>query len=236
MATYIVIGSILSFFLCIVRPFVADNTFYIGRIYAWGILPLAGIKVEVENPEYIKTIPEKAVFISNHQNNFDVFIIGAFVTHHTVSVGKKIIKYFPFFGQIYWLSGNILIDRKRKKKALGAMNQAADQIIEKGIRVWVMPEGTRSKGNGLLPFKKGAFHLAKQSGTPMIPICMSSYHHRLNLNSLKPTLVKIKYLEQIPADIYEKKEVSQVKDEVYETFKRELKLLDTRTVAQEVQP
>ena len=219
----------MALVLCLLRPFKADNTYWVGRLYAWGVLKMAGIKVTVENPDYVDSIPESAVFISNHQNNFDIFIIGAFVPRHTVSVGKKIIKYFPFFGQIYWLSGNILIDRKKKKSALGTMNQAAQKIVTNKIRVWVMPEGTRSKGRGLLPFKKGAFHLAQQTKGPLIPICISNYHERLDINSLKTINVKVRYLEPIPASTFNSKDINQIKDETYLTFKSELSSLDERT-------
>ena len=118
-----------------------------------------------------------------------------------------------------------------RESALGTMNQAAQSIIDKKIRVWVMPEGTRSKGRGLLPFKKGAFHMASQTKTPIIPICMSSYHDRLSLNSLKKTFVKIRYLDPIDPSEFLTKEVAQVKDEAYEFFKKELALLDQRTLA-----
>jgi 1-acyl-sn-glycerol-3-phosphate acyltransferase len=167
--------------------------------------------------------------ISNHQNNFDIFVVGSFVTHHTVSVGKKVIKYFPFFGQIYWLSGNILIDRKKKKSAIGTMNQASTQIVQKKIRVWVMPEGTRSKGRGLLPFKKGAFYLSQQSDVPIIPVCISSYHNRLHLNSLKTITIRVKYLEPIDPFLFANKSVSEIRDETFHTFKKELASLDERT-------
>ncbi|MCR9205963.1 MAG: 1-acyl-sn-glycerol-3-phosphate acyltransferase, partial [Halobacteriovoraceae bacterium] len=155
-----------------------------GRFLHWGVTRAAGLKVKVFNREKLKSFDGPVVFISNHQDNFDAFIIGGFVPQKTVSIGKKVIKYFPLFGQIYWLSGNILIDRKRKKRALGTMKQAADQMNEKGINVWVMPEGTRSRGKGLQSLKKGAFHLAIQTGYPVVPVSLSNYAQILNLNGM----------------------------------------------------
>jgi 1-acyl-sn-glycerol-3-phosphate acyltransferase len=161
-------------------------------------MPLAGLKLKVINRERLKQFDGPVVLISNHQDNFDAFIIGGFVPKKTVSIGKKVIKYFPLFGQIYWLSGNILIDRKRKKRALGTMKQAADQMNEKGINVWVMPEGTRSRGKGLQSFKKGAFHLALQTGYPIVPVSISNYAQILQLNSFKGTPVYVKVHDPIP--------------------------------------
>ncbi len=63
----------------------------------------------------------------------------------------------PLFGQLYWLSGNILIDRKNRTRAFETMAETARKIKEKCLSVWIFPEGTRSRGRGLLPFKLGHF-------------------------------------------------------------------------------
>lgn len=151
-------------------------------------------------------------------------MIGTFVPKKTVSVGKKIIRWFPFFGQIYWLSGNILIDRKRKKKALGAMKQAGDKMMERGIKVWIMPEGTRSKGRGLLPFKKGAFHLAKQTNLPVIPVVLSHYANRIDLNSFKKTPILAKVCPPIDSKEFDSPEA--LKNHCQALFEKELVELD----------
>jgi len=49
------------------------------------------------------------IFLANHQNNFDLFTHTTAVPKGTVSLGKKSLAWMPLFGQIYWLSGNILI-------------------------------------------------------------------------------------------------------------------------------
>lgn len=188
-----------------------------------------GLKVKVFNREKLKAFDGPVVLISNHQDNFDAFIIGGFVPKKTVSVGKKVIKYFPLFGQIYWLSGNILIDRKRKKRALGTMKQAADQMSERGINVWVMPEGTRSRGKGLQSFKKGAFHLAIQTGYPIVPVSISNYAQILNLNGLKATPVYVKVHEPIPVDkeeIPDRESVAALVDKAHAELKSGIDELD----------
>ena len=75
-----------------------------------------------------------------------------------MSIGKKSILWMPLFGQIYWLSGNILIDRANRARAFETLAQTAVKIKEKCLSIWIFPEGTRSRGRGLLPFKAGAFH------------------------------------------------------------------------------
>jgi 1-acyl-sn-glycerol-3-phosphate acyltransferase len=187
-------------------------------------MPFGGLKLKLINKHILDAIDGPTILISNHQDNFDAFIIGGFVPKKTVSIGKKVIRLFPFFGQIYWLSGNILIDRKRKKKALGTMNQAAEAMAKKGIRVWIMPEGTRSRGRGLLPFKKGAFHLAKQTNYPVVPVILSNYAQHMNLNSLRKTLVVAKALEPIDPSKFE--DVNTLKDHCHQLFEETLKEVD----------
>jgi len=177
--------STIGLFICLLRPFRPENTPLLGKILSWVVLPLAGVKPVIHNRDKFNNVKGPCVFISNHQNNLDAFIIGSFVPDKTVSIGKKIIRWFPFFGQIYWLGGNILIDRKRTKKAMGAMSQAAKKMDKIGMRVWVMPEGTRNHGEGLLRFKKGAFYLALQTGYPIVPVSIGNYVHRLQMGKFE---------------------------------------------------
>jgi len=76
------------------------------------------------------------------------------------------------------LSGAVFVDRKNNKDAVKLMNQAGEDMKKNGISLWVFPEGTRSSTPepNLLPFKKGAFHLAVQAAVPIIPVVCESYH------------------------------------------------------------
>ncbi|NMT92267.1 1-acylglycerol-3-phosphate O-acyltransferase, partial [Vibrio alginolyticus] len=132
-------------------------------------------------------IPEDAysrgqhVYIANHQNNWDMFTVSAAVTPKVVTVGKKSLAWMPLFGQLYWLTGNILIDRANRSKAKGTIDQVVNSMKESDVSVWMFPEGTRSRGRGLLPFKTGAFHAAIGAEVPIIPIvCSSTDHIKLN--------------------------------------------------------
>ncbi len=99
-----------------------------------------------------------------------------------VAVGKKSLLWLPFFGLIFWLSGNVLIDRSNRSRAIGTIGQVVERIKNRGTSIWMFPEGTRSKGRGLLPFKAGAFHTAVQAEVPVVPIVCSSYFGQIDLN------------------------------------------------------
>ncbi len=75
---------------------------------------------------------------------------------------------------MYWVTGNILIDRENRTKAHGTMNEVARRIHDDDLSVWMFPEGTRSRGRGLLPFKTGAFYAAIAAGVPIVPVVCSN--------------------------------------------------------------
>jgi 1-acyl-sn-glycerol-3-phosphate acyltransferase len=126
------------------------------------------------------------------------FIIAQMVPKRTVSIGKKVIRLFPIFGQLYWLSGNILINRKKKKSAKGVMSNAAQEMNRRNLSVWIMAEGTRSKGRGILPFKKGAFFTAIQAKRPIVPIAISQYHKTLDTSRWNSGKVIMQVLPPYP--------------------------------------
>jgi len=72
------------------------------------------------------------------------------------------------------LCGVVGIDR-RPGKSRASMDQVAHALNAKNFRLWIFPEGTRNFSGGMLPFKKGAFHLALQAGIPIVPVVISSY-------------------------------------------------------------
>ena len=94
----------------------------------------------------------------------------------TLVIGKKELKWIPGFGLYFMASGNIMIDRKNRRKAVAGLGEAVAAARDKGLSIWIFPEGTRNiSGEGLLPFKRGAFHTAIAAGIPIVPIVQSPF-------------------------------------------------------------
>jgi 1-acyl-sn-glycerol-3-phosphate acyltransferase len=193
---YFLLTATLGFLICLLRPFNPDNTRICGRLFSWGSLKILGIRVEVEGCEHLKNL-KSSIVVANHQANYDLFVHGKIVPRRTVSIGKRSLKYVPFFGQVYWLAGNILIDRSKSKESIGQMSEAIDALKEYDTSLWVFAEGTRNKGRGLLPFKKGAFHMAKQAGVPLVPICTSTYAGHMDFHRWVSARVLIRVLPPV---------------------------------------
>lgn len=208
---YFLLTAILGLLIGFVRPFNPDNTRICGRLFSWGSLKILGIRVDVEGREFLQNMPP-CVVVANHQANYDLFVHGKVVPRRTVSIGKRSLKYVPFFGQVYWLAGNILIDRSKSKESIGQMDEAIVALEQKNTSLWVFAEGTRNKGNGLLPFKKGAFHMAKQAGVPIQPICASTYAQKLDFTKWCSAHVIIRILP--PVIIHEDDSVNHLRQHV----------------------
>ena len=187
-----------SCFYCLIRPFHRNNVHHTAR-YLGKITKLLGFDVEVRIPDSVKGL-SPVVYVANHQNSYDVFTMANAVQPGTVSVGKKSLKWIPIFGQMYWLTGNILIDRVNTSKALGTISLTANKIKEKKLSVWMFPEGTRSRGRGLLPFKTGAFRTAAKAGVPIVPICSSNQHQTIDLSRWDNGKIIIEFLEPLYID------------------------------------
>jgi len=151
-----------------------------GRAFAAVICPLTGIRFSVMNEAALTTRP--AVFISNHQTELDIAFLGHIFPKYCSITAKKSLQYFPFLGWFMAVSGTVFIDRGNKQMAIKAFDGAVRQMKENGQSVWIFPEGTRSYSSKptLLPFKKGAFHLAIQGSVPIVPVVVANYAHVFN--------------------------------------------------------
>ncbi|EPE37253.1 1-acylglycerol-3-phosphate O-acyltransferase [Candidatus Photodesmus anomalopis] len=164
---------------CLLNPRNPNHVFNFGRCFS-KMSKIFGIKIDLRMPKNAYSRGQ-CIYIANHQNNWDMVTVSSAVTPKVVTVGKKSLVWIPLFGQLYWLAGNILIDRFNHSKARCIINQIVKRIKYSDISVWIFPEGTRSRGRGLLPFKMGAFHAAVLAGVPIIPIvCTSTTGIRLN--------------------------------------------------------
>jgi 1-acyl-sn-glycerol-3-phosphate acyltransferase len=194
-------------------------------MYLGKITKILGFDVEVRIPESVKDIGP-VIYVANHQNSYDVFTMANAVQPSTVSVGKKSLKWIPIFGQMYWLTGNILIDRKNTSKAMGFINLTATKIKEKKLSIWMFPEGTRSRGRGLLPFKTGAFRTAALANVPIVPICASNQEGTIKLGRWDNGKIIIEFLDPIYISENTPASVRSAADQAYKLMKAKIEQLD----------
>ncbi|KAM0456197.1 hypothetical protein ACHAPV_007445 [Trichoderma viride] len=198
----------------------------VARAFHFTMRYTTGIEFVVEDPENVLGSTRPAVFIGNHQTELDVLMLGAIFPKYCSVTAKAQLKRVPFLGWFMTLSGTIFIDRKNSQGARSAMDGAANEIKTKRQSVYMFPEGTRSyaKEPMLLPFKKGAFHLAVQSGVPIVPIVVANYSHILYVKNLvfNSGKIPVKVLAPIPTTNLTPADVDELTRETRELMLSEL--------------
>lgn len=139
----------------------------------WGAktwLKLCGAQVKVTGLEMLDD-NTSYVFASNHRSYLDTAALFRYTGRRMGLVAKKELLKVPVMGQGMGFVNIIAIDRSNPERALHSMAKARD-VLARGYSFGVFVEGTRARPGELLPFKKGAFHLAVQTGAPIVPVAI----------------------------------------------------------------
>lgn len=137
----------------------------------WGSriwLKACGVTVNVTGKENLEE-GRQYVFVSNHRSYLDTATLYVFAGRRVGLVAKKELLKVPIFGYGMAVANVIAIDRTNRESAKKSMDKAR-QIMDDGYSFGVFAEGTRAMPGELMPFKKGAIHLALQTKAPIIPV------------------------------------------------------------------
>ncbi len=195
---------------------------YFSHIVGGGAIKLSGNPITINGRENIPSEP--VIYVSNHTSMIDVFI-GMWLTPvGTVAVAKKEIIYYPFIGQVYWLSGSLRIDRKNRQRAIDSLNAMANYTHQNKLSIFMWPEGTRSQTGRLGLFKKGVVHLALHTKLPIVPVVVHGAHRALEKGSLKLTRapIRIDYLPPVPTEDWKLETLGDHLDELRQVFLQNL--------------
>jgi 1-acyl-sn-glycerol-3-phosphate acyltransferase len=161
----------------------------IGPLYRWSMaivrigVRLARVRVEVAGVEHIPA--QACIFMSNHVSNLDPPIILPLLPFRSAFFIKRSLLKIPLVGYGMRLAGFVPVDRDGRPEAARASVQAAREVLASGVNISIFPEGTRSRDGKLLPFKKGPFYLAMESGVPVIPMSIAGSEQMMTKGSLR---------------------------------------------------
>ena len=200
-----------------------------GKVAGPAAIYTIGMRPKILNRERIPN-HYPAIYISNHSCALDPLIAIWLCPIGGCGVAKKEISYVPFFGQVYWLAGHILLDRSNKESAIASLNEAAKWVAKYNLSLWVWPEGTRSKDGRLLPFKKGFVHMAIATGLPIVPIVVHQAHKRWPARTyiINPGPFTIEVLPPV--------DTSSWTTESLEAHVEEIKTIYTNTLSEDQHP
>lgn len=232
-----VILSAISATIFIPVMFLNPGSWRNALLPAWGarqIAKILGMKFHVRGKENIVQDTGCVVLI-NHQSSLDLCVLAELwpVLQRCVVISKKEILYLGPFGLACWLWGTIFIDRLKVTEAQNTINSTADTINLKKAKLCLFPEGKRHSGTMLLPFKKGAFHVAIASQVPIQPVVVSRYYF-LNdkLKKFDSGTSYITILPAIPTKGLTKEDIPKLMETTYDAMNEKFMETSQQTLSE----
>ncbi|MDA0667188.1 MAG: lysophospholipid acyltransferase family protein [Planctomycetota bacterium] len=189
------------------------------RAWGRGLCWLFGIKLELHGLENRDFVGAKILAV-NHVSLVDLFVWSAIWCHPGSILYKREFGRIPLMGRVMRMLGFIEVDRGNREAARASLALAAKRIREEGLTIWIAPEGTRSRLGGLQEFKMGAFHLAMQTQSPIVPSIMRGAEKVNPMGSfiMRSGTVRIDFLPPIPTTGWKRPELRAKSVEVRELF------------------
>ncbi len=146
----------------------------VGRWIGWTGVRIAGVRVETEGLDKLDH-NGTYIFMSNHTSNLDPPILLPLIPRRTSVLVKRELFRIPILGPAMRLVSLVPVDRTNRDRAIESIREA-ENVLRSGINMMIYVEGTRSPDGQLLPFKKGPFYLAMETGVPIVPVTIVGAH------------------------------------------------------------
>ncbi len=198
---FVVVAGLVGIPLTIIR----GNIDTLWRWAMWGAhfgARLIGVRWEVVGREKIDP-SGTYIFMSNHTSNIDPPVLVPCLGQRVFILAKKSLFKIPILGTAMWLAQLIPVDRSNRESAVESVRRAIE-VLKSGLSLLVYPEGTRSRDGRLLPFKKGPFHLAMDSGISVVPITIVGANEAWPKGKfvMRPVTIRIIFHEPIDPKQY----------------------------------
>ena len=206
--TFVVGGGYL-FLLLFIHP---EKLHPFARIICRILLTTGGQWLSVRGTPPPK-IGQPYLYLFNHQSLFDSFMLAAAIPHYITAVGANKQFSWPVWGYLVRRYGVIPIKRRKLKAAIHSLH-LAEEAVQKGTSFIISPEGTRTLTGEMGQFKKGAFHVAKNTGITIVPVGIQGAFDAKNKNDwrLTPGILTIHFGELIKKEEYNNMTVEQLRD------------------------
>jgi len=227
-----------SIFIALVMA-IAGRKYDVNGVVAFTFYYIASrvlnITIEVEGEEHLETRP--AVMVGNHQSMLDIIWLGRMFPRQSSIMAKKSIQWNPVLGPFMMLSGTVFVDRGNSAKAQRSLQAAGEGMKARRTSLFIFAEGTRHSEEvpTLLPFKKGAFHLAVKGGIPIIPVVCENYWRLYHKGVFGFGTIKIKILPPVQTTDLTADEVSALTDRVRGQMLAALREISIRVPSSELE-
>ena len=203
---WFLINLVLSISVCSI-PIIAVGWFdkekyYTGKLikmWARWVIWSTGVQYEIEGLNNLN-LNKQYIFMSNHESALDIVLGVAAIPSNIVFLAKKELFRVPIFGWAMNSAGMIKIDRQNPEIARESVSKAVETLMYSSFSTLIYPEGTRSNGEELLPFKKGGFILAIRTQLPVVPITIVGAGNVLPKGTLAIKKSSIKIIIDAPLE------------------------------------
>ena len=138
----------------------------------WGARAICGIEWRVHGRERLPR--GAAIVLVKHQSAWETLALPLLLPRDLSYVFKRELLMVPFFGWALGRLDMVHIDRKRGARAFTRLQQQGDELLRKGYWIVMFPEGTRTPRGHQGKYKPGGAKLATVTGTPVVPIAVTS--------------------------------------------------------------
>jgi 1-acyl-sn-glycerol-3-phosphate acyltransferase len=154
----------------------------LNRVYTRGQLLFLGVRWRARlHPDIDPQRPY--MFVQNHVNHFDFVTMYSATPHF--KQGLELEKHFkyPVYGWFMRQRGTIPVREGEKGQSI-RIREAMRAHARRGHSLLVFPEGTRSRGGRVGPFRHGLFYIARDLGLPIVPVAVTGMQHVMRADSL----------------------------------------------------
>lgn len=162
----LLVGPFLLLYALISRD--VRPLYHVATFLAITGVRLAGIRIHEIGRENLKP-DQNYIFMSNHASNLDPPIEIPRIQQRCSVLVKKELFRLPILGTGMHLARLVPVDRANRDAAIESVREGVE-VLRSGLSMMIYPEGTRTSDGKLRPFKKGPFHLAMESGVPVLPM------------------------------------------------------------------
>ncbi|CAN5764445.1 lysophospholipid acyltransferase family protein [soil metagenome] len=165
------------------------------------------------------------IAVSNHESYADIFLI-SHLPWEMKWLSKDDVFRIPIMGWMMRMAGDIAVTRNDRRSRVEALDGMRDRLA-KNVSVMVMPEGTRSPRDEMLPFRDGAFRVAVERGVPILPIVVAGTRHCMAKGSLlfNRARAEARVLEPVPTDGLTLDDVPRLREQVRDMIAAERAVL-----------
>ena len=215
LVTFIVAVSLYIALSLIITP---ARLHSVARVGCRVILASAGQRVRVSGA-FPSVEGGPYIYVFNHTSLLDTFIMVSVLPEFVGAIGKREQFQMPLWGWALRRWGAVPISRDRLQDAINSLGEVERSVLA-GRSLLIAPEGTRSPDGALGPFRKGPFHVALNTGAPVIPVRITGAYEAKSRGDwvLRSGRIDVHILEPVLSAEHDAHDVTGLRDEVRARF------------------